>query len=218
MVLGRLQNRATAGDAGAGGGAGEVRPAARDGRAGGVEVGGVRAGISSVEDLCSHIAATKSLVGPLAWRPAQRDDRVTSAVEIEAVISQGITFCATCMRAKPNENVTILLLAEIQGKPRPFARVDWRGSAHNNNSPYCRDIRFLDAGRNHFHDPRLHIHMTLEELYAPKVDLPAALPLSREPQNFQELMEISGALLHIANMNLIPEPPWPPQTSFLPDL
>lgn len=132
-------------------------------------------------------------------------------MQIQSVITQGITFCIVCQPEFPEEQVAIVLMVEIGLKPRPFARIDWRGQAHENRRVECGDLQYLDAGRTHFHDPRLHRHMTMDQLFSGNLDLPVATKIDPEPNSFQDLTAVASQLLNIHNLPQVPVPPWSPR-------
>lgn len=152
------------------------------------------------EDLCQRLADRKSLFGALDWKPVNRSRRISTTVQIQSVISQGITFCVVCQPELPDEQVAIVLMAEIGFKPRPFARIDWRSQGHENRRVECGDMQFSDAGRTHFHDLRLHRHLSMDQLYGSNLDLPIATKIDPEPNSFQDLTAVASRLLNIDNL------------------
>lgn len=167
-------------------------------------------------DLIGILEADKSLSAITGWRPVNQKNELSAGIEIDAVIQQGVSFRANCRPHLPDESVSLLLLAEIKGKPRPFARVDWRGSEHNNhNRALCAAYWGQAAGRTHFHDPRDHLHIEMAVLFGGGEDLPIARAIAPEPQNFHDLLATSATLLNINNLTKLPAPPWPRTPSFL---
>lgn len=169
---------------------------------------------TSVDELCQHLAAPKQLVGTLDWKRVNSTERIATAIEIEGVLTRGLGFRITCNAARPDEQVAVVLLIDYRSKPRPFARIDWRGQGHENTNRLCAEHRFCDAGRTHFHDPELHRHIEIAELFSPRLDLPVARALHTEPKSFDLLLATAADLLHIENLREIPIPPWSPQASF----
>lgn len=169
----------------------------------------------SVEQLCQWLRAPKRLVGTLDWVRTNSTERIAAAIELDGVVTQGLSFRMTCVPDFPDEHVAIVLLTETIAKPRPFARIDWRGGPHGNTNRLCGDVRHVDAGRTHFHDPGLHRHIEIADLLGPDMDLPAAKALYQEPLSFNDLLVAASDLLHIENLNDIPIPPWSPRTSLL---
>lgn len=169
----------------------------------------------TVDELCRVLGQTKRLVGIGRWTRVHAQLRLTAAVEVDGSTLPGITFMASTNFARPDEAVALQLQAEIKQKPRPFARVDWRGSVHGNLTPHCGGMRYDDAGRTHFHDTNLHRHIGFDELFLMRLNLPVAAAIHPEPTTFHELLALSGDLLHIDNLISIPIPPWQPPTFFI---
>lgn len=109
--------------------------------------------------MCQLLAAPKRLVGELDWGRKNSTERIACAVEIDDVVAHGVSFQITCARDRPDERVSMVLLTETMVKPRPFARIDWRGMQHGNLNRVCGDFWHVDAGRTHFHDTNLHTHI-----------------------------------------------------------
>lgn len=169
----------------------------------------------TLDDLCSILTTSKRLVAASNWRPTHSQLRLAGALEADGVVIRGVSFMAVVLPERPDEKVALLLQAEIERKPRAFARVDWRGAPHGNLHRQCRGMRLIDAGRTHFHDPCLHAHFDFNELFLTKLDLPVAAPIEPEPPGFHELLALSADLLHIENLTELPIPPWQPRTSLI---
>lgn len=173
--------------------------------------------VLKLEDMVAALEAEKRLVATTRWKPADRKDTLSAGLEIEGVIEEGISFLGRCKPDQPDKDVTFLLMAETTAKPRAFARIDWRGTRHDNtNKRLCGELWGVSAGRTHFHDTRLHLHLDYETLFrTEKVDLPKATEIVPEPSSFRQLCEISGILLNITNLRELPEPSWPTTPSFI---
>ncbi|AXQ93180.1 hypothetical protein LV780_04760 [Cereibacter azotoformans] len=169
----------------------------------------------TVDELCSILGERKRLVGVGRWTKVHAQLRLTAAVEVDGATLPGITFMAATNFARPDEAVALQLKAEIKQKPRPFARVDWRGSPHGNLTHHCARMKYIDAGRTHFHDTNLHRHIGFDELFLGRLNLPVAAPITPEPTTYQDLLALSADLLHIDNLTSISIPPWQPPTFFI---
>lgn len=165
----------------------------------------------TLDDLCSVLVAPKRLVSITEWKRVHAQLRLGAALEVDGIVVAGISFLAVVLAEYPDENMTLLLQAEIRQKPRPFARIDWRGGPHPNKKPQCGAMRFIDAGRSHFHDTHLHRHIDFDELFFGDLNLPAATRIDPEPPDLKELLALSSVLLHIENLTEIPIPPWQPR-------
>lgn len=86
--------------------------------------------------------------------------------------------------------MSVVLLAEIEGKPRAIARIDVNGGRHESRDRICGDLQHDDAGTTHFHDTRLHRDIAIGELFSGRLgDLPIARPISDIPDDLSEVME-----------------------------
>lgn len=171
--------------------------------------------IQSLDQLCEILEAPKRLVSLGSWRTHDRQYRITAALESDGLTIAGISFMACASRERPDERISITLQAEIRRKPMAFARIDWRGSPHDNNHKWCGDRQFLGAGRTHFHDTALHSHIDFSELFSGDYNLPIAESIMPEPSSFDKLLVITRDLLHIENITEVPVPPWSPRASFI---
>lgn len=173
--------------------------------------------VKSLSEMIDTLEKTKSLSSICDWQKSQQKSEIGSAIEIAGIIEEGIAFRANCKPNLPEECVTILLLAETKKRQRAFARIDWRGQRHiNTNKKLCASYWGDDAGRSHFHDPRLHAHIDDEVLFDTQhIDLPIAQKLDYEPKDFNQLLEYSAKILKIENLTDLPYPPWPTTPSFL---
>lgn len=165
----------------------------------------------NIQQLVEILEAQKHLRAISGWRPVNAKNELGSALEIEGVVEAGVSFRARCKPDLPEESVALMLFTETPAKQRTFARIDWRGTQHDNINPKLTGSQWgHQAGRTHFHDTRLHLHIDYETLFlTPHVDLPVAKAIAPEPSSFHQLLEISAKLLNIANLSEIPEPPWP---------
>jgi len=173
--------------------------------------------LRTVAELAQLIETPKRLSAIGKWNKINQKAESGAGIEISGVIEEGISFRAQCKPDLPEESVSLLLITETDARPRAFARIDWRGIPHpNSNKALVGDYWGRDAGRTHFHDPRLHLHLPLETLFnTPNVDLPIAEKIKPEPSNFRLLLAESATILAITNLTDIPDPPWPANLSFL---
>jgi hypothetical protein len=141
----------------------------------------------------------------------QRQLRITASLWDGVAALQGVTLRFACSSEGFDLPTHISLLVEYRGKPRAAARIDINGGPHPNSHAVCQDLQFLDAGKTHFHDTRLHLGIPIDRLFSGEWDLPVARPISDMPQDFSKAMEKCGELLHIGNMTEIEEPQWQPR-------
>lgn len=164
--------------------------------------------VNSIEDLCKAVAAPKRILAFPEWRRNGISLRLKANLEVDGIVLQGVTFLAQCNAERPDEQVTLNILAEIKPKERCIARIDWRGLGHGNRDHLCGGYKFTDAGRTHFHDPALHRGIDFAELFDGENNLPIALPIHPEPDSFNDLLARAADLLHIQNLTDMPVPPW----------
>lgn len=178
---------------------------------------------SSVQDLVDILERPKQLilkppeplVHPVTWdEPRKNGGRgfvMKASLRDSVAALQGVGFEIRCSADGFDLPSHIVLKAEYKNKPHCFARIDINASLHVNTKSVCGDLQFIDAGRTHFHDTRLHRDLTLNELFNAEWDLPVARPLENMPNDFLKVMEICGKLLHIENLTEVEEPSWPPK-------
>lgn len=169
----------------------------------------------TLDGLCSILKTPKRIVSLGEWTPVHGQLRLSASLETDVAVIQGVSFMAVVQAERPDEKIALNLYADIERKPRPFARVDWRSLPHENLSRLCGEMRFVGAGRTHFHDPHLHRHIDFDELFLTKLNLPVAALIDPEPPDFHELLALSADLLHIENLTELHIPPWQTQTSFI---
>lgn len=171
---------------------------------------------SSVEDLIAVLERRKRLLFVSSWvAPSANGQRRLSfrgPLGEKSAALQGISLQIACDAEGFSLPTSVVLLAEINRKPRAIARIDINGTRHQNKLKICGDWQHLDAGHTHFHDTRLHRDIPIDEMFSDKYpDLPVARPISDMPEDFSKAMEKCGELLHIENLGEIEEPQWQPR-------
>lgn len=133
------------------------------------------------------------------------------ALKNQDVVIQGINLFVKCNQKRPDEQVSLGLTIEGASKPYCFARVDWRAAgSHPNTSALCGDYFLFDAGRTHYHNPKL-IPSEADVMEHLTSNLPIAISVEPQPKNFADLMRSCAKLLHVNNLTEIPIPPWQPE-------
>src|SRR5262249_54217636 len=89
----------------------------------------------------------------------------------------------------------------------PFYRMDWRPlHDHPNKGRAPPELRLLHVRGTHHHE------FNVNWAYAPgqvrRGNLLIAVPITDEPQTFEELLAFLGEELTIGNIGLVPRPPW----------
>ena len=170
---------------------------------------------SSISDLVALLERPKWLAGKGAWVTpngnGRRGLRLKLSLTDGGAILQGVSVVVDCHCEGPDLPMSVVLLAEIGAKPRAAARIDLNGSPHTNRHALSGELMFVDAGPNHFHDTRLHLQFSMEQLCKDGVDLPVARPIGDMPEVFSAVMEKCGQMLHIENLREIEEPLWQPR-------
>lgn len=170
---------------------------------------------SSVKDLVAVLERPKRMINLGPWLPpqkgGQRGVKLKSSLQVASAALPGITIEIGCNIEGFELPSRVVLMAEIDRGARPMARIDINGSRHENPHAICGEWQHIDAGKTHFHDTRLHVTLTIEELFNGIWDLPVARPIPDMPTDFAKAMEKCGELLHIENLGEIEEPQWQPR-------
>lgn len=155
------------------------------------------------------LEAPKAVHLPVQWveRSRAQSLELRASLLIGGILEQGFSLGLRCASNRPDERLSISLFAEVNFKPVPFARLDWRGSLHINRHDLCGKLRLSDVGTSHFHDPRLCANPArISEFLAD--NLSAAVALDPEPVDYAGLLETASVLLNIHNLASLPIPPW----------
>jgi hypothetical protein len=170
----------------------------------------------NIEDLVAILERRKRIIITQSWvEPKTNGNR---GFKLQATLSDenstilGVKFEIGCSSQGFELPSRVVLMAEINGKPRAMARIDINGSRHENTKSICGEWQHKDAGRTHFHDTRLHLGLSIDALFSGDFgDLPVAKPIHDMPEDFSQAMEKCGILLNIENMAEIDEPKWQPR-------
>lgn len=167
------------------------------------------------DDLCACVYATKR-ADLSDWKTGTRPNsaRLVAPLSGGPARVSGLMLVATCVPSLPDRSLSLTMTAEINGKPRPIARVDWRDGPHDNTDPLCGPYRWLAAGETHLHAPADHRHIP-DMMQALAENLPVAVPLDPAPQSLSELLAACAILLCIENLQDMQTPPWQSQIAFL---
>lgn len=169
-----------------------------------------------VGDLIAILERPKRMILPQSWvepkTNGNRGFKLQATLRDDSSTILGVKLEIGCSTEGFDLPSRIVLMAEINRKPRAMARIDINGSRHENTKAICGDWQHIDAGRTHFHDTELHIDLSIEALFSGAFgDLPVARPIHDMPEDFPKAMEKCGKLLHIENMREIEEPKWQPR-------
>jgi hypothetical protein len=162
----------------------------------------------TVERLVEVLHVPKQLAGRPGWYVDGRNLALLAPVSAQSgIVLGGVSLRIRTRQTRPEEDVSVMLLVEHSNKPRPFARVDWRGSAHINKPTAPEPWSLVDAGNTHFHDTELHRDLSLDQLLDPRLNLPIARPLD-EPESWTKLLDLCETLLRVKGLGGLPPPPW----------
>lgn len=168
-----------------------------------------------MEDLIAVLERPKRLITLGPWVPPQKNGqrglKMKASLRNESATILGVSLEIGCSNEGFDLPFKVVMMAEINNKPRAMARIDINGSRHENRHAICGELHLLDAGRTHFHDTRLHADLSIEQLFNGNWDLPVARPIDDMPEDFSEAMEKCGKLMHIGNLREIEEPKWQPR-------
>jgi hypothetical protein len=168
----------------------------------------------SVEDLVAVLERPKRLVSrdwSVPGKHGQRGLKLRSPLRDDLAAIQGVSLEVGCHPEGFDFPARVVLLAVYGGKQRAIARIDINGLSHVNRHPKSGDLSQLVLGSTHFHDTRLHLGFSINELLDSGLDLPVARPLEGMPQDFSEAMKVCGELLQVADLKDIEEPQWQPR-------
>jgi hypothetical protein len=159
-------------------------------------------------DLSVLYAAPKTFVTSPKWKFRDSEWMVLSVpLDIAGVTVEGLSFRATAMRLRPDENVTFqLLYAPPNGKPKPFARLEWNPlRPHNNKMVGPVEYRNVQQLGTHIHDFVLnwnHSKSGVRNGLLP-ISTPVMLDLS-----YDEIVAFVSKEFKIYNLNSLPKPDW----------
>jgi hypothetical protein len=130
-------------------------------------------------------------------------------LEIEGVTIAGLRLRATAIKNRPDASVTFQL--EYQRPKFPgsaLSRVEWRpaGGAHNNRGLGPPEHRNKFITGTHYHPFDLNWQDAASQVG--RGNLPIAIPLVPEPEDFAVLVAFVAQEFRIPNANIVSEPPW----------
>jgi hypothetical protein len=153
--------------------------------------------------------ADKRLPTAVGWIERESDYlELVSTVEIHHVAVQGLRLRLTARRSMPDEAVTCQLEYHERRKlGGAFSRVDWKPIHRHPNKrigpPVLWNVWF-----NGTHHHEFHINWAYAASRVRRGDLPIAIGIPNEPQNFDELLAFLAKELRIDGLGSIPRPPW----------
>ena len=163
-----------------------------------------------LQEMRDFAAGPKFLSGDV-FEFIEKDDTylsLKSALGVEGVLREGYLLRINCLLKHPNKNVTIQMEREIDGRSRPFIRIEWNPKTqHTNPNKGPSQYRLKKIDTSHIHRPEENFELGLEKAIL-RGNLPIAIPLESNPQDWEALMALAGGLLNVRDLAKIKEPPW----------
>jgi hypothetical protein len=153
--------------------------------------------------------AEKELSGALQWFEGDKNSlTLVCPLEIAGVTVEGLRLRASVIKILPDEDLCIQLEHfSDRRKFEPIARFEWRPiRSHCNNGQGPPELRWERFRKTHIHPFEDNLAARLRSFR--NRNLPIGIPISPEPQTFEEALETAGKELRINNMRRIPRPPW----------
>ena len=141
------------------------------------------------------------------WEPTNSTwFRLTSALEIDSVVVEGLELRGGACQSLPDRAVRFMLHYRRSNKiPTPLGRIEWRPLQPHTN-PAGGPYPLMRISGSHFHSFRLNWLEQDSRMRAG--NLPYAQPLNHEPNSFEELLAFAGKEFRIKNLEMIERPPW----------
>jgi hypothetical protein len=157
------------------------------------------------------VAADKALIDVPAWIERAADDLELSApLEVKGVTIEGLTLRGRARKSLADREVIFQLEyhhSQIVGGA--VARIEWRPlNVHSNKGLGPKALRHVIQKGSHHHRFDLNWRHSRDGVL--KGDLPIALPINEEPENFRALLGVVGKEFRIKNIQLVSAPPWQP--------
>jgi hypothetical protein len=160
-------------------------------------------------DLQEYFGSEKLLSRHPAWIPGDRNSlRLSVPLDIDGVTIAGLDFCAYAMAELPEEEVVLQLQHKrSKGKSFPFCRIEWRPLAeHSNNGKGPTELKFLKFRATHIHPFDINYDFSKGTMRSQNISI--ARPYEKEPQTWEELLDLAAKEFRISNMDWVPSPPW----------
>lgn len=161
-----------------------------------------------LERLRAILNTPKAAIGELGWTAdKQHANVIRCPIVCQCADPQltGVELRGTSFIDRPNEHVGFQLLADIRGETYRITRVDWRPRAPHTNKKGTSDIKGTTVWTSIHHFER---NAALGLSVMQNNNLPIALPIEPEPDDFEALLRYIGDTLSLTNAHEIPVPRW----------
>jgi hypothetical protein len=162
-----------------------------------------------LQTLRDFLAAPKTIAAPIRWQPDPPHLVFAVALDIEGVTEPGFLLRGRTFLAVPQEDISLQFTRSPPLRRNNFDRLDWRPIQPHTNK------RLRDPALDLLHLPGTHHHAMEANVANPgglhdaiQQNLPVAIPLKIEPDNWAELAALAGRLWRIEGLDDAPEPPW----------
>ena len=161
--------------------------------------------------LPSLVQGEKTITAVPAWVERGPDGlEFTSPLEIDGVVLEALTLRGRARKSLADREVIFQLEyhhAQIIGGA--VCRIEWRPlSAHSNKGLGPRSLRHIIQVGSHHH--RFDLNWQHSQDSVLRGDLPIAVPINDDPENFRALLAVVGKEFRIRRIQSITVPPWEP--------
>lgn len=162
-------------------------------------------------DLPALVSADKVLAATAAW--VERGPGVlelSASLEVEGVAIEGLTLRGAARKPMQDRQVVFQLEYHAVGiTGGPICRIEWRPlSAHNNRGIGPKELRNIVQTTSHHH--RFDLNWDRSQAAILRGEIPIAVPLNPEPENFRALLAVVGKEFRIRRIQSVTVPPWEP--------
>lgn len=168
-----------------------------------------------MRDLCAKFYNSDKDIAiyPVEWKRGPnglRSLKLTVPLEVEGVIAEGFSLIGNTLVDLPERNVTFILNYSDPsgyGHGVHLGKAEWKPiSGHNNKGWGPAEWQLKEMTCSHCHC--FNDNLALGGDVWKKRKLPLALPITPDPDSFDDFLEFVGEKFRILNTSLIPTPPW----------
>lgn len=155
------------------------------------------------------VGADKDLSGVQIWIAKEPNQlSLVSPLEVDGVTLSGVQLRMRAIKDLPDRAVMIQLeYNPPRGRSERLIRIEWRPlTPHVNNGRAPDPYKFTTIAGSHVHLFEHNYIVAADRMV--RHNLPHAIPLEPEPENFIELLEFAGKILKISNLHRVEMPEW----------